>query len=530
MENLKEYIFLAPEIEKIIEWFNTENKEFVASWEFELVEKENSSKENSFELVSNAHYEVENSFACRERINTFLKDKSSRILELNSKEIPKFTLNFKKMDKEEVKKPNVQTSEIVFQATKPRHTFDKIIIPAKLRSDIAEAIGLIANQDLIYNTWGFASVDSVPKSVLNFYGPPGTGKTMTAHAIAHELKKSLLALNYAEIESKFVGEAPKNLAQAFAQAKKEDAILFFDEADSFLGKRIENVSNGSDQAINSLRSQMLILLEDFGGVVIFATNLVNNFDKAFESRILKHLHFELPDLEARAEIIKTKIPIQLPKVTEFHQGDYSALGELADGLSGREIKGVVLEALLKKAYADNANGLFTVSDFVNAFKNKQEEKSKLKAERDNKIKEKISNAIKKKVDQEKTDELIICCRFGMQVMWADGIANEFEKEALTNFIQAYHLDISIPGTVEELEPLENLLDKNYTSSQKENILDFMIKILTVGNDVTNQSESKVIEIMEKLTVSDDFIEELSVYLSKINESSRLFKSAIRKLY
>ena len=55
MENLKEYIFLAPEIEKIIEWFNTENKEFVASWEFELVEKENSSKENSFELVSNAH-------------------------------------------------------------------------------------------------------------------------------------------------------------------------------------------------------------------------------------------------------------------------------------------------------------------------------------------------------------------------------------------------------------------------------------------------------------------------------------------
>ena len=68
-------------------------------------------------------------------------------------------------------------------------------------------------------------------------------------------------------------------------------MLFFDEADSFLGKRIQNVSSSSDQAINSLRSQMLILLEDFEGVVVFATNLADNYDKAFESRICKHISF-----------------------------------------------------------------------------------------------------------------------------------------------------------------------------------------------------------------------------------------------
>lgn len=73
--------------------------------------------------------------------------------------------------------------------------------------------------------------------------------------------------------------------------------MFFDEADSFLGKRIQNVNQSADQALNSLRSQMLILLEEHSGVVIFATNLVSNFDKAFQSRILKHIKFDLPNEE-----------------------------------------------------------------------------------------------------------------------------------------------------------------------------------------------------------------------------------------
>ena len=151
-------------------------------------------------------------------------------------------------------------------------------------------------------------MDSKPKSILNFYGPPGTGKTMCAHAISNMLNKPLLALNYSEIESKYVGDAAKNLKKAFDTARDKEAVMFFDEADSFLGKRIENVTQGSDQALNSLRSQMLILLEEHEGIVIFATNLVTNFDKAFESRILDHIKLELPNREARADIINKMLP------------------------------------------------------------------------------------------------------------------------------------------------------------------------------------------------------------------------------
>ena len=46
---------------------------------------------------------------------------------------------------------------------------------------------------------------------INFYDPPGTGKTMAAHALAHHLGKQILIVNYADIESKYVGDTPKNI-------------------------------------------------------------------------------------------------------------------------------------------------------------------------------------------------------------------------------------------------------------------------------------------------------------------------------
>ena len=206
--------------------------------------------------------------------------------------------------------------------SKPLYNFSQIILPNNVKEEIFKALSIIRFQNLIYNEWGFGAIDPIPKSVLNFYGPPGTGKTMCAHAIADKLGKKLLALDYAQIESKYVGDAAKNLANAFDTAKKEDCVLFFDEADSILGRRIQNVTQGADQALNSLRSQMLILLEEFTGVVIFATNLVSNFDHAFESRILKHIKFELPNEDARIEIIKKMIPSKLPIASDISDDEF----------------------------------------------------------------------------------------------------------------------------------------------------------------------------------------------------------------
>lgn len=59
----------------------------------------------------------------------------------------------------------------------------------------------------------------------------GTGKSMSAHAITAALDKKLICVNYADIESKYVGETNKNLSRLFSDPANKEDIIFFDEAD-----------------------------------------------------------------------------------------------------------------------------------------------------------------------------------------------------------------------------------------------------------------------------------------------------------
>lgn len=339
--------------------------------------------ESSKDLVD----DINNYLSTRDDIGEILNKRYSIVIDLI---LSKKEMKAQQNIEEEARKA------IDFIPVKPRYNFSQIILEENIRKEIFDAVKVIECKELIYNDWGFSEVDPIPRSILNFYGEPGTGKTMCAHAIANHLGKNILALNYSEIESKYVGEAPKNLQKAFDIAKESDSVLFFDEADSFLGKRIENVTQGADQALNSLRSQMLILLEEFSGVVLFATNLVTNFDPAFESRILKHIRFELPNLEARAAIIKKMIPSRLPVNKPFTNDEYIECSKQIEGFSGREIKGAILDLLLSKAELNNHGIIFSIDDLYSALIKKQTAKKELKAEEERRIKNKIEKKLKEK--------------------------------------------------------------------------------------------------------------------------------------
>ena len=238
-------------------------------------------------------------------------------------------------------------STCIFVPQEPMYSFERMILSDKVRNELNKTVLLIQNQEKIHKEWGFSEIEPNPKCVINFYGPPGTGKTMAAHSIANSVGKKILILNYSDIESKYVGEAPKNLMKAFQIATETDSILFFDEADSFLGTRIRNVQQSADQAINSLRSQMLMALEMFNVIVIFSTNLLENYDKAFESRIIKNIEFELPNEQLRKELIKMMIPTKVPKEEELFDSDFlNELSKLINGFSAREIKNLALEVLV----------------------------------------------------------------------------------------------------------------------------------------------------------------------------------------
>ena len=356
-------------------------------------------------IEHNASFDIDGSFALFNATESFLSNKVS--VELSDFSLS-LTLTFKNKEKPKSKDDNgINTEQTkptdglpTFLPVTPRYDFEQIILPEETKKIIFDALNVINHKELIYKVWGFEKVDSKPRSVLNFYGPPGTGKTMCAHAIAKHLSKPLLALNYSEIESKYVGDAPKNLKKAFDTAKELDAVMFFDEADSFLGKRIENVSQGAEQALNSLRSQMLILLEDFEGVVLFATNLVTNFDKAFNSRILASIKLDLPNKEARAAIIKVSLPPYMPLERPFTDNEILEVSDIIEGFSGREIKNAILSMLLKKAGEYGEKSIFVIDDLKQTMANKKEEVERLKAEENARLKEKISKKLKEKAMEE----------------------------------------------------------------------------------------------------------------------------------
>lgn len=318
--------------------------------------------ENSVSYFSNGKLSL--SVKDSHRFNNFKKELSKIYSSYRKEEAERTSIivacNFEKevfmqnirKNMQEFKEPQSDESpRLNVVPVEPKHTFTRMVLVDSVKDELFKAVALIKNMDKIYIEWGFNKIDAEPRCVLNFFGPPGTGKTMAAHAIANELGKKILPLNYSDIESKFWGDAPKNLASAFKIAEKEKCVLFFDEADSFLGKRITNVSSSSDQAVNSLRSQLLILLEDFTGTVIFATNLHKNYDRAFESRILRHIEFFLPDASLRAQIIRSMIPQNAPVAQDALEAQFmEKLGGIIDGFSPREIKNTVLDVLAASIY------------------------------------------------------------------------------------------------------------------------------------------------------------------------------------
>lgn len=238
--------------------------------------------------------------------------------------------------------------KIKFSCILPKYQLNEVLLNQKTFDEIETVINAKRCWSKVFEEWGLQEVMKQRKNILvNLYGEPGTGKTMAAHAIAFEVQKKLVCVNYADIESKYVGETSKNLEAVFFYAKENDAILFFDEADALLSKRVTNMSNSTDVSVNQTRSVLLTLLNDYDGMVIFTTNFISNFDSAFMRRIQYHIRFELPNQELREKLWKRYIPQKMPVNIDIRE-----ISKKYNNISGSDISNAVLMAALKAANRD----------------------------------------------------------------------------------------------------------------------------------------------------------------------------------
>lgn len=238
------------------------------------------------------------------------------------------------------------TGRRAVETIEPRRTFDDVILSPATRRALHTALAQVTQHDLIFNRWGLGERHPTGLAMaFNFAGPPGTGKTICAEAIAHALSRRLLIVRYAELESMWMGETPKNVAAIFRTASEQRAVLLFDEADAVATRRSTSVDQASQREINTTVSVLLQELELFNGVVIFATNLATNFDPAFERRIRTHILFEMPGEAERAQIW----PVQLhPRTPLAPDVDFEALARRYE-VSGGDIRNAVLNAALAAA-------------------------------------------------------------------------------------------------------------------------------------------------------------------------------------
>jgi SpoVK/Ycf46/Vps4 family AAA+-type ATPase len=228
-----------------------------------------------------------------------------------------------------------------------RRTFDDVILAPATRRALDNALAQVTQHDLIFNRWGLGERHPTGLALaFNFAGPPGTGKTICAEAIAHSLGRRLLLVRYAELESMWMGETPKNVSGIFRTAREERAVLFFDEADAIAGRRSTSVDDGVQRESNTIVSVLLQELEAYDGVVIFATNLAANFDPAFERRIRTHVLFEMPGEAERTQIWRVQLhPSRTPLAADV---DFEALARRYE-VSGGDIRNAVLKAALAAA-------------------------------------------------------------------------------------------------------------------------------------------------------------------------------------
>ena len=186
---------------------------------------------------------------------------------------------------------------------------------------------------------------NLPSGIVSiFYGFPGTGKTASVYEIAKLTKRDVLQVDISSIQSKWVGESEKNTKAIFDEYKraceilKSKPILLFNEADAIISKRLD-VTDAVGQMNNTMQNILLEELENFDGIFMATTNLIDNMDDAFSRRFLNKIKFDRPTAKTRAYIWKSKLK-------DLDDKTYEKLS--AYDLSGGQIENVSRKYLINK--------------------------------------------------------------------------------------------------------------------------------------------------------------------------------------
>ena len=252
----------------------------------------------------------------------------------------------------------------IFELIEPETSLDDVVLNEKTEETLQNLMRQV-DKEVVSRLieWGIKDKKSGIDARIIFYGAAGTGKTMTAYSLAKSLKRQVLAFDCSKILSMYVGESEKNVRKIFdtfydlCEKTKSEPILLLNEADQFLGSRSSGNITGSDQMHNQMQNIFLEQIENFKGMLIATTNLLENIDKAFSRRFNYKIEFKKPDEKQREELWEMMLPVDAPYDKDIK------VKELAKySLTGGQINLIVKNTAYKVAVREKP--VFQQKDFI----------------------------------------------------------------------------------------------------------------------------------------------------------------------
>lgn len=207
-----------------------------------------------------------------------------------------------------------------------------------------------------------------PSRRILFAGPPGSGKTITAEALAGELRLPLFVIRLESLITRFMGETASKLRLVFDEAQRRRGVYLFDEFDAVGSNRL--ATNDVAEMRRVLNSFLQFMEEPSAtdSVLVAATNHPSLLDRALLRRFDEVLQFEMPTPDEVRAIIKAHLaPVKYPKLV------WKTIETAAEGLSQAEIVHAAEEVVKEAILAER--GQVSTADLIRQLNKRQSMKT-----------------------------------------------------------------------------------------------------------------------------------------------------------